>query len=278
MNLKMKNIWIIAFTFILIVTGCDVLEEPYKKDGVALNTDRKILLEDYTGHRCPNCPQAGKEIKNLSEAFGNNIVFIAVHSGTLAKLFVPPTTYNFTTETGDIWCDFFEVEKSGFPNGLINRKERSGSKIVAPASWAAVAAEQLNMPIEAEISLEATFDAVSRLITINTATNILKPVAGEQYYLTVVLTEDSIIQPQMNLDPNLGSTPFIHDYAHNHVLRFSFNGPWGTSINSAIVEKKTFTKVLDANSDIIPKNCRIVAFIHRANKEVLQAEEAKLTP
>lgn len=277
--MNMKKLWIIALALFIAVSGCDVLEEPYKKDGAVLNTDRKILLEDYTGHRCPNCPQAGKEIKNLAETFGDNIVVIAVHAGTLAKILVPPTTYNFTTETGDIWCDFFEVEKSGFPNGLINRKERSGSKIIGPANWAAVAAEQLNQPLEAEITIQASYDPVTRQISAKTTTNILKPLDGEVYTITVVLTEDSIIQPQMNLDPNLGTTPFIMTYSHNHVLRFSLTGPWGASINNTnIIEEKSFSKVLDTNSDIVPGNCRIVAFISRGNKEVIQAEEVKLIP
>jgi hypothetical protein len=82
----------------------------------------------------------------------------------------------------------------------------------------------------------------------------------------------------MNLDPNLGTTPFISNYAHNHVLRFSITGPWGTEINANIIEEKNFIKVLETSSDIVPEKCHIVAFIHQADKVVLQAEEVKLVP
>jgi thiol-disulfide isomerase/thioredoxin len=275
----MNRILITIAALFLFLTGCDIVEAPYKKEGSVLNSSRKILLEDYTGHQCPNCPQAGKEIHNLHEAYGNNIVFIAVHAGSLAKILIPPTTYNFTTEVGDIWCDYFEIEKSGYPNGLINRKERSGSKIIPPANWATVSVEQINMAQEAEIQLTASFDPSSRKISVTATSNILSPAAGEQYYLTIVLTEDSVIKPQRNGDGTIGPTPYIMDYVHNHVLRFSMTpGAWGIPLNPNIIDQKTFTKELEISSDIKPGHCNIVAFISKGNREILQAEQVHLIP
>jgi hypothetical protein len=267
----------IISAFAILIAGCDIVEAPYKKEGTILNSTRKILLEDYTGHQCPNCPQAGKEIKELSKAYGDNIVFIAVHAGSLAKILVPPTTYNFTTEVGDIWNDYFEIEKAGYPNGLINRKERSGTKIIPPANWATVSFEQINLAAEAEILLSASYDPGTRKVAVSASSNILSPVPGEEYYLTIVLTEDSIIKPQRNIDATLGPTPYILDYVHNHVLRFSLTpGAWGSKLNPNIIDQKSFTRELDVNSDIKPEHCHIVAFISRGNREVLQAEEIRL--
>ncbi|MFO7722403.1 MAG: Omp28 family outer membrane lipoprotein [Bacteroidales bacterium] len=273
----MNRILITITAAFLLFSGCDIVEAPYKKEGSILNSTRKILLEDYTGHQCPNCPQAGKEIHNLQESYGDNIVFIAVHAGSLAKILIPPTTYNFTTEVGDIWCDYFEVEKSGYPNGLINRKERSGSKIIPPANWATVAVEQINMEPEAEILLNASYDQGSRKISVTASSNILSPVQGEKYYLTIVLTEDSIIRPQRNGDNTIGTTPYILDYAHNHVLRFSLTpGAWGVALNPDIIDQKSYTQELDITSDIKPENCNIVAFISKGNRDILQAEQVHL--
>jgi len=61
----MKNILFIAFAFSIVITSCDVLEGPFDEQ-VNNNIDttkplRKILLEDYTGHTCGNCPCAAEE-------------------------------------------------------------------------------------------------------------------------------------------------------------------------------------------------------------------------
>lgn len=262
----------------IILNGCDIVEAPYKKDNIQIDSKRKVLLEDYTGHQCPNCPKAGQIIHDLMEDYSENVVVIAVHSGTLAKLLVPPTLYNFTTETGDVWCDYFAIEAAGFPNGLINRKERSGNKIIAPNNWPAVVAELAAQQAEAEIQLVASYNETTREIQVSASTNIASPKSGESYFLTVVVTEDSIIKPQKNSDVSLGTIPYITNYPHMHVLRFSMTGHWGVSINPTIIDQKSFNKVLDAGSDINPGQCRIVAFISNSNKEVLQAEEVHLVP
>jgi hypothetical protein len=277
--MEMKKLFILTFSILILLSGCDVLEEPYRKEGIQLNTSRKVLLEDYTGHRCPNCPAAGKLMKELKEVYGDNLVMMAVHATQLAKIkFGPHYLYDFTTETGDIWSDHFGLNLSGIPNGLINRKERDGSRIISPGSWATVIYDELNLPAEASIELEAKWEQQSRQISVRALTTIADPMAGEAYYVTVVLLEDSIIKPQFNNDPAIGPVPDILDYVHNHVLRMSFTGAWGVPINPQVVDTRNFTYTLDGSSDIVPENCRVIAFISNSNREVLQAEEIRLIP
>ncbi len=264
---------------LVMLTGCDVLEEPYRQESAQLETERKVLLEDYTGHRCPNCPLASKLMEDLKEVYGENLVMIAVHATMLAKITFPPHyLYDFTTETGDAWSDYFGLEHSGIPNGLVNRKERSGSRVIAPGNWALMVQEELNKPVEAGIDLVAGWDATTGQITVNTQTSIAEPSSDETYTITVVLVEDSIVKPQYNNDPTIGPTPDILDYVHNHVLRLSFTGAWGVQINPQLVDSRSFSYTLDVDSDIVPENSRIIAFISNSNREVLQAEETRLIP
>ena len=45
---------------------------------------RKVLIEDFTGQRCPNCPKATDEIHHLQETYGeDNIIAVGIHSGCL---------------------------------------------------------------------------------------------------------------------------------------------------------------------------------------------------
>jgi len=274
----MKKFFILTISMMILISGCDVLEEPYRKEGFQLNTSRKVLLEDYTGHRCPNCPAAGKLMKELKEVYGDNLVMIAVHATQLAKLKVGVYQYDFTTETGDIWSDHFGLNLSGIPNGLINRKERDGNRIISPGNWATVVFNELNLPSEAGIELEAKWESQSRQISVKALTTIADPQPGEMYSITVVLLEDSIIKPQLNNDPTVGPMPDIFDYVHNHVLRMSFTGAWGVAINPQVVDTRNFTYTLDSSSDIVPENCRVIAFISNSKREVLQAEEIRLIP
>ncbi len=277
----MKHRITITITTILLGTvsfflGCDVLESPYKKDNITIQSERKVLLEDYTSHECVNCPTAGMTLHDIMDLYGDNVVVVAVHAGQLSKILIPPCTYNFTTTTGDNWCAFFEVENQGFPNGLINRKERSGSKIIPHNSWATVVAEELAQPAEAEILLDAAYNAGTGEVQVMFSTNIRTPKAGEKYFLTMVLTEDSIIKPQKNNNPAAGTTPVIMDYKHMHVLRTNLTDDWGMEVNPAIIDSRTVKKILPAGNDFIPEKCHIVAFLSNSAREVLQAEEIKL--
>ena len=45
---------------------------------------RSVLIEDFTGQRCINCPKASDEIKLLQEQYGeDNVIAVSVHSGPL---------------------------------------------------------------------------------------------------------------------------------------------------------------------------------------------------
>ncbi|HRZ41588.1 MAG TPA: Omp28-related outer membrane protein [Bacteroidales bacterium] len=258
--------------------ACEVLDAPYKKDNIVIQSERKVLLEDYTSHECVNCPTAGKVSHELLDIYGDNVVVIAVHAGQLSKILIPPCTYNFTTATGDLWCSYFEVENQGFPNGLVNRKERSGSKIIPYNNWFTVVAEELAQPAEAELLLEADFTPSTREIEVQFSSNIKSPVPGEKYYVTIVLTEDSIIKPQKNNNATVGTTPVIMDYKHMHVLRTNITDHWGLEVNPSIIDTRTVKRTLPEGYDYLPEKCHIVAFISNANREVLQAEEIKLLP
>jgi hypothetical protein len=271
-----KQLLVLSGFLLLIFSSCDILEAPYKKDHIILSTERKVLLEDYTGHQCVNCPGAAQIIHDIKESYEENLIVIGVHAGSLAKLLSPPCTYNFTTSTGDIWCDYFGIENQGYPNGLINRKERNGSLIISPNNWATAIEEQLALPAEAEITLSSNYNSTSKEIEVAFSTNISSPVQGEKYYLTIVVTEDSIIKPQKNNNPNLGATPVILDYVHMHVLRLSITGEWGLKINPDIIDSRTLKITIPDGSDIIPEHCNVVAFISDSSRQVLQAEEVKV--
>lgn len=271
----MRILFLSLIIFFGISNGCDVIEEPFKKENIQITTEKKILLEYYTGHRCNSCPGAPLTIYDILDVYPGNVIVITVHAGPLAKLLVPPTDYDFTTETGDDWYTFFGFE--GVPNGMLNRVERSGTRIIPHANWASVAAELLEEPVMAEIIMDASFNETTRNIQVDVQTNILSYHQEKSYFINVVLVEDSIVKPQLNQYNDIGPVPVILDYVHNSVLRHSLTGSWGAAINPAIIANTSRSMVLNPNSDIVPENCHIVAFISDCSYNVIQAEKIKLT-
>ena len=91
------------------------------------NTNEKgILLEDYTGHLCTNCPEAAQIAKSLEEDSSLNVIVASIHASTdggfqqVDQLF----TNNYETEAGNEYVRGSEMNGFlGNPNGTINRND-----------------------------------------------------------------------------------------------------------------------------------------------------------
>src|ERR1035437_3018648 len=91
----MKNIFLASFTFCILLTfsSCDFVTVPEQGSvgttgSTGATVQKKELLEDYTGHKCPNCPSAGVIANSILAANPDKVVAIAVHAGWYAT----PTT------------------------------------------------------------------------------------------------------------------------------------------------------------------------------------------
>ncbi len=268
-----------------IFSSCDVVEAPYKEttdtpiDTTQKKYVQKVLLEDYTGFHCGNCPAAADKAKELHETYKDRVVVVGVHAGFFAKP-KKSTEYDFRTAAGDELDKFFGIGIVGNPNGMINRMGfLTKSHIAATASWGSKSAEALAQPPTVGISLKPEYDAASKTLTLEATTEFL--IAAESdAYLAIYLVEDSII----NRQTDYRQTPSeIENYTHMHVLRGAVNSTWGdqlstTAIIAGQIFKKNYTYTIPAGKDWKPERMKIIAFIHRNNStyEVLNVEEVEL--
>lgn len=264
----------------LFMISCDKVEEPFTKPLTLDSTITKtVLLEDYTGHTCVNCPDAGVLSRNLKENLGENLVVIAVHAGFFAMpKEIEGFPADYRTEAGNEWNSFFGI--TGYPSGMVNRKDFGNSKhILSVGAWSAKILEALKEPAQLDLTVTNSYNNTTRELTTTVETEFLKAI-DKNLKLVVVLTESGIVSPQKNNNAEVGVTPIIYDYVHNHVLRSCINGTWGTSITAigsapqdAI--SKTFTYVIPEN--FVAENCEVVAFVFDDDtKEVLEAAEGEL--
>src|SRR5512133_2768801 len=97
--MKRSIIFLAGFVALFWMVSCDKLDEPYavKKTGSDTITGpvRKVLLEDYTGHKCVNCPKAAMDARVMEEALGGRLILMAVHAGYFAE---PASTGEFTAD------------------------------------------------------------------------------------------------------------------------------------------------------------------------------------
>jgi len=278
-KMKIRYLILLAFLVVFVTNSCDKVAAPYVEKVNYCSGDKKVLLEDYTGHECVNCPGAALLAHTLQEDFCDRVVIMAVHAGFFAR----PSTYDplfandFRTEAGNAWDTFFGNGAQGNPNGLISRVPVNDNFVVTPGNWGTAIAPLLQQPAKASLILKNTFDHTNKKLTTKITTTFLDAVEGD-INLLVCLTQDSIIAPQKNNTPEAGETPIDENYVHMHMLRTTLNGIWGESINGGnsvgYGDKFSQEYTLDFIDEWVPKNCHVVAFIyHEDTKAVIQVEE-----
>jgi hypothetical protein len=270
----MKN-YIVYLSFILAtIVACDKIEQEdfliaEGGGGVVVDTStfvKKVLIEDFTGHTCQNCPEASEEIHTLQQisAYQGNVIAIAIHSGFFSDV-NPTFTTDFTTDEGTVIHDFFGA--ASYPTGMVNRRGfNSTAHLLNYPEWGSVVADLISQ--EPEIGIKMSVENG----TINIDAKLLEGL-NDELKLVVVLTENEIIDKQL-----VEGQGVVEDYEHNHVLRKSLNGTWGQTVqlNTSTFETYSFDYTLDPSWD--ETNTNAVAYIYsEASKEVLQVEELHLT-
>jgi len=278
--MKTKYITIVLILFAFVLNSCDKVSPPYVESRDYCSGNKKVLLEDYTGHGCVNCPGAAVLAHELKEQFCDRIVIIGVHAGYFAQPNFggdPVFSADFTTEAGNTWDSFFGNSSLGNPNGLIDRVQGATGYVLYPAVWGETIDPLLTQPALALITINNNFDVDSKTISTTIKTDFQTDLTGN-YKLIVCVTQDNIIAPQKNNDEEIGETPIDENYVHNHVLRMAINGSWGENLSSSGTVSantsydKTYTQQFA--DDWVPKDCHIVAFVYNEDtKTVLQVEE-----
>ncbi len=289
----MKRIVFAVFGLLMatmsITTSCDKVDPPYMTipDEVKGDTVRKMLLEDFTGHKCVNCPAAHKIIEDLHKVYGERMVVMVIHTGFFAKPSAPPLDYDFRTQAGDDIGNQFGVTSATLPKGMANREDNGSGYLINPTAYGTAVSLALDsMPEKPDIYIELTpsYNSADKSISVDVKMTALTDMPAGKYNLSVMVTESNIVKAQKNNDPNIGPTPEIPDYHHNDVLRGGINGSWGEEIiNGKITNGQVFNKSyanFKIGSDWNPDELKIVAFVYYADgpkdKVVIQAESVKL--
>lgn len=227
-------------------------------------TKKNVLIEDFTGQRCINCPNATQVITSLQETYGHeHIIAVALHGGQMS---IPASTpIGLATPESQEYNTKWGVDS--WPKGMVNRV----GGLSDFASWSAKVISELQKKADVTLSTEgSSFDKENGKLKVNVS---ITSKSNNKATLQVWLTESKIIKIQLMPDGSANK-----NYEHNHVFRTSVNGTWGEAIN--MTKDETLTKqyeyTFDRKNDWKPENMAIVTFVSNETEGVMQVTETHL--
>lgn len=253
------------------IPNTELVDTTYINTTLPTAPEKMILLEEFTGLMCVNCPAGHTVASDLALVHPGKIVNVAIHS----YFQDPPASWeNFEIPEG-LDIDNYLGPVVGWPAAAINRKVFSGKIIQeGTAGWNSAVTSELGNTASVSLDIVNTFDTESRTLKTKITTHLLSDLSSKTLDLSVMLNENDII--------NFQKTPTGTDsfYVHEHVLRdmfTAFNG-WTLSASNTTgrVYEKEFEMVLPQGWDA--SKCEVVAIVHEnsASKEVLQAKSVSL--
>ena len=237
------------------------------------STERFVVLEEFTGHKCANCPRGTREITRLQGIFQDQFIPVGIHAGGFADPNSPSSsmyTMDFRVKGGHGTIYDQTFSNGGYPSGIVSR---IGARSTLDTKWeadiSAIAGTAPKASLKMVNHYDSSIHAVRSEITIE-----WKESLQETYNVQFYLLENNIEAWQLDGQTN------VEFYKHKHVLRQVVNGTFGKQLKPAIsgdLEKIQYIFSIDPiwNADEI----EIVAFVFDSNTssyEIIQANAAHI--
>lgn len=282
--MKMRFLFIVVFStlalfscqeegplIILQETPQPLVDTTYVLENVPPAQEKTVLLEEFTGVKCTNCPTGHQKVAELYVAHPNRFVAIAIHTNFLGSPYTGDV--DLRTEVGEQMSAALGPI-NGKPSAFVDRKNFSTNPtrdIINTDLWLPFVNEQLALSTPVNMLLEeVSLNEDSRVLRYRITLTYTE--ATQNHNLGFAITENNIIASQLN------SGTIIPDYVHKHVLRdylTPFIGfPLTETLESGrvIIKEFEFEIPLSWNLD----NLELVAFIRQSNDEIVNAAYIKL--
>ena len=199
------------------------------------NTLRNVLIEDFTGHRCSNCPNAANLLHNLENANPNRVFGAALHTSALGITDFQETNSAFPTvfynddaiAIGTFFGAIPGTTFQGNPHGAVNRI-LTGSDNTSPApTWTSKTNTALATALKINMQSVANYFPSTRGLFIHTEIEKLDNSLSNELGQVIYLVEDSLVAPQLMPDQSTNQT-----YVHRDIMRACIGGIFGRTIKA----------------------------------------------
>jgi thiol-disulfide isomerase/thioredoxin len=217
--MKTKHLSIPALVLGALITASSCKKEEKSTEQInSVSSSEKILIFDFTASWCPPCGENGTpKLEAMIEKYPGKIVPIAVHANNSLGLAEHPITNDLQDE----------YEIASIPSFVVGTEKSPGSYNTVEADFNT--AKSATPIAAAGIGISKSISGSA--LNITTKTIFFKELNGK-YNLAVYVTEDGV---SYNQDRITQPSPFMK--VHNHVLRGSANGTWGSEIVSSSTVK-----------------------------------------
>ncbi len=237
---------------------------------------RQVLVEEFTGVKCPNCPDGHKVLRSLQASFpgGVNIVSYQAYNSAQTNPIEGETRSDNRTEAATELSTAVFGGIPSLPTAAIDRTLVGGALLNSRSLWPTITTDRSKMAPPVNLTITSSYDAGSRQVTATVRMAYTQEVTLP-HRLSLALTESDIIDAQEYPDS------VSLDYEHEHVFRQFLTATTGDPVlqNMAVKEtgrviERRFTFLL--KDGFKPESCTLLAFVHYASgdeKSVLQSAE-----
>lgn len=249
---KVLSIFVFA-ALMLAWAGCDKIDinnihKPYTPTGGG----KTVLIKDFTGVRCVNCPGAAEVAHEIQHSLGEDRVFImSVHAGYLA---MPTGAFpDFRTDEGTQWYN----DNSANPLFAIDHVSLTEGNTLNESQIDKAVGDALAEAQAFSLSVENVYNEANRELKVASKMTAVNDYSGE-LYLTVCLLEDSLVGRQV-IPGGIDTA-----YVFRNVFRGTLNGADGERfVNGNVYVNDEFTKnhTLTLDEAYNADQCYILAYI-----------------
>lgn len=261
--MKASRIHLVLGFFLLFILGaCEQVGKnerwlSEREQSMPSVDSKTILIEEYTGQHCINCPSAMAELAKIERAYNGKVITVAMHAMSTGQVAAP-----LASEEADYYAREYRVPSS-VPGIIINRTPTEEGHLYSQkrALWASYISQMMKQKASYRIQLNAEYTAKGKLNVRVIGSALSSANRYNQLGLQLWLVED--IREHQALPRGDRD-----DYLHHNVLRAALNGVGGITY--------TLGEVYQHQADIPAKvkditNAKVVAFLFDQNtKEVYE--------
>lgn len=273
----MKTGFLFIFASLAIILGlAGCTEIPPDVNPIVEPDGRNVLIEEFTGVRCVNCPAGAQTIEALLEQYGNRLVAISIHAGSFSPPY-PESLYDFRTPAGTQILSLLG-EPFGYPTAVVNRRKfpNEFDLQLGQSQWPGFVAQELNVPPKVKLTINSSFNSVTREVTADIDVSVEETITDPDVRINVAVVEDNVADYQL--------TPAgkQSDYVHKHILRGMLTNATGNLLQENLTAGSRFSKryVSAIPNEWKAGDCKLVAFVSLGGsaKDVLQVVQVKMVP
>lgn len=238
------------------------------------NTDVNVLVEDYTGHTCVNCPQAAELAHDLHTQHPNRVFIASIHidPGAAMSFQAPHTgTGQYTTDhTNADGIAYGEEFANGFnffgnPQGTINRQTVEGEMFAFTGTWESRTENLLNEN-NLRVNIQSQFNYFDETDGGFLHVEFEKKTDDPYDLNAVVYVIEDTLTDWQTMNPSIYGIADNPNYLHRDKHLGSIDGnPWGVPVfttDDVTGDKTRLDYSYKIPDDMVKENLHLLIYVY----------------